>query len=191
MDRYHGVVQVASAQQSEIQLTIEVLCDITNRLETAGVNLRTVLDTAGFPRAAKAPAAAIARLETRIAAIVPFVRSLPGLDAARANELVNEELTELTIAPAVVDHDDVGPHLHWTPATATFDDQVMADMLMALAQELCDHGTARFGQCAADGCSDLFYDGTRNNSRRFCDDPRCASRTHTADHRARKKKSTN
>ncbi|MGL4297698.1 MAG: CGNR zinc finger domain-containing protein, partial [Candidatus Neomicrothrix subdominans] len=48
-------------------------------------------------------------------------------------------------------------------------------------------GTARFGQCDASGCDWLFYDATRNRSRRFCSDPRCASRTHTADHRARRR----
>ncbi|MEO6571207.1 MAG: CGNR zinc finger domain-containing protein [Ilumatobacteraceae bacterium] len=31
----------------------------------------------------------------------------------------------------------------------------------------------------------MFYDATKNRSRRFCSDPRCASRTHTAAHRAR------
>ena len=36
-------------------------------------------------------------------------------------------------------------------------------------------------------CDHLFYDATRNGSRRFCSDPRCASRTHTADHRARQR----
>jgi len=88
-----------------------------------------------------------------------------------------------------VAHDGAGPHLHWTPTTATFDQQVVADVLMALAHELCDNGTNRFGRCAASGCDDLFYDGTRNRSRRFCDDPKCASRTHTAQHRARRRTS--
>ena len=78
-------------------------------------------------------------------------------------------------------------HIHWTPSTASFDDQVIADILMALAQEVCDHGTKRFGRCAATDCDHLYYDATRNGSRRFCADPRCASRTHTADHRARRR----
>ena len=68
-----------------------------------------------------------------------------------------------------------------------FDDQVIADFLMALSQEVCDHGTTRFGVSAATDCDHLFFDATRNGSRRFCADPRCASRTHTADHRARQR----
>ena len=63
----------------------------------------------------------------------------------------------------------------------------LVSISMALAQELCDNGTIRFGRCGAADCDQLFYDGTRNRSRRFCADPRCASRTHTADHRARQR----
>lgn len=183
-------MQVASAQQSEIQITLEVLFDLTNRFGEGSVDLRKKLHDAGFPRAKKAPAASVSRLADRLMALSGLVQSLPDLDVDQASELVNEELTELAIAPSIVEHDGVGPHLHWTPATATFDDQVLADMLMAVAHELCDNGTIRFGRCGAEDCEDIFYDGTRNRSRRFCDDPRCASRTHTADHRARQKKSS-
>ncbi len=183
-------MQVASAQQSEIQITLEVLFDLTNLYGTGEIDLRGKLDKAGFPRAKKASAASVARLGERLAGLATLVRSLPDLEVSEASELINEELTEISIAPSVVEHDGVGPHLHWTPATATFDDQVLADMLMAVAHELCDNGTIRFGRCGAEDCQDLFYDGTRNRSRRFCDDPRCASRTHTADHRARQKRSS-
>lgn len=183
-------MQVASSQQSEIQLTLEVLFDLTNAFASGDVDLRSKLDEAGFPRAKKASSASVERLHKRLLALASMVRTLPDVDVAVASGLINEELTELSIAPSVVEHDGVGPHLHWMPATATFDDQVLADMLMAVAHELCDNGTIRFGHCAADDCEDLFYDGTRNRSRRFCDDPRCASRTHTADHRARQKKSS-
>lgn len=182
-------MQVVSSQQSEIQLALEGLFAITNAIEAEDLDVRTMLGDAGFPRAAKASAASLNRLESRLTGLAGFVRSLPTLDVVTASELINEQLTELTIAPAVVEHDGVGHHLHWTPATATFDDQVIADILMAVASEICDNGTIRFGRCDADSCEDLFYDGTRNRSRRFCDNPRCASRTHTADHRARQRKS--
>ena len=96
---------------------------------------------------------------------------------------INARLSDIHITPSLTDHDGADLHIHWTPASATFDDQVVADFLMAVAQEVCDHGTSRFGICAATDCEHLFYDATRNGSRRFCADPRCASRTHTADHR--------
>lgn len=182
---------------AEIRLVLEAMIELVNRVlvvdgstdgsaSDGALDVREVLSRHRFGRAASASQSSIARLEVALAELAPLVDQLPGADVERAAELVNEQLTELPIAPSVVDHDEVGPHLHWTPNTATFDTQVMADLLMALAQELVDDGTSRFGRCGADDCGRLFYDGTRNRSRRFCADPRCASRTHTAEHRARR-----
>ncbi len=183
---YDQVVHVASSTQSEIRLTLEVAVELVNALDTAAFDARRQLADAGFSRAAQASGASVERLTRRLRDLAPLVRSLPDVDPAKAAALVNERLVELPITPSIVDHGGAGPHIHWTPATATFDDQVVADVLMAIAQELCDNGTSRFGRCGADHCERLFYDNTRNRSKRFCSDPRCASRTHTADHRARR-----
>ena len=180
-------MQVASTTQSELRLTLEVTFEMANSLAEGTLAARTVLAEAGFSRAADASEASVQRFSTRLSALLPLLQALPDLDAGVARSRVNEELTELTIAPAIVDHDGVGPHIHWTPSTATFDTQVIADIVMALAQEICDAGTGRFGRCAAEGCQRQFYDSTRNRSRRFCSDSRCASRTHTAHHRARQR----
>lgn len=178
-------MQLASGAQSEIRLTLDALMVLSNGLG-GDVDLRTTLYERGFSRAHDASDRAISRLASRLEGLQPLVESLPEADDQTAIARVNEELNELEVRPSIVDHGGVGPHIHWTPATATFDDQVIADLVMAIAQELCDNGTIRFGRCGADSCEQLFYDGTRNRSRRFCDDPRCASRTHTADHRARR-----
>ena len=183
---------VTSGIDTEIQLTLESTIALANALRDADdpdeeVDTRNVLDQQGFSRARLAPEAAIRRTTERLSDLLPRLFLLPGSDADRAAQWVNAELTELTINPSVTAHDGAGLHIHWTPTSATFDDQVMADVLMALAQELCDQGTKRFGTCAAVDCDHLFFDATRNGSRRFCSDPRCASRTHTADHRKRRK----
>ncbi len=184
---------MSSPTHSDIRLTLEAMVDILNRVAdteaepiSAG-ELRNMLAEQGFSRADNASEASVHRLDRRLRDLLPLFRTLPTIRAEEASRLVNEQLTELTIAPAIVDHGGVGAHIHWTPATARFDDQVLADALMALAQELCDDGTSRFGVCGADGCDAVFYDGTRNRSKRFCTDPRCSSRTHTAEHRARKR----
>ena len=177
---------VASVTENEHRITLAVMVDITNALGDHDLDPRALLTDAGFSRAPDASAASMRRVVERMTALAPFLVQLPGLDAGEAGARVTEELTEISITPSVVDHGDVGPHIHWTPATATFDDQMMADVLMALAEEICDDGTVRFGICGADGCDHLFYDATRNRSKRFCSDPRCASRTHTADHRRRR-----
>ena len=98
--------------------------------------------------------------------------------------------TLLWLTPAVfgVNYDiDTNADAYSGADTRAFGMDGAVDFLMALAQELCEHGTSRFGTCAATDCSHLFYDVTRKGSRRFCADPRCASRTHTADHRARQR----
>ena len=180
---------VASVTDSEHRITLETMVDLVNAHSDDDFDPRAILDDAGFSRAGDASVASLLRLGQRIGALSGFLTSMPALDVSDASARVTEELTELPITPSIVDHGGVGPHIHWTPPTAKFDDQVMADVMMALAQELCDNGTIRFGLCDADGCDHLFYDATRNRSKRFCSDPRCASRTHTADHRRRRAES--
>jgi hypothetical protein len=185
-------VYVTSGHATEIRLTLAAMVDVVNALTDARAgdeppDVRALLHEHGFTRAPSASAASIERIESRMLRIVDVLTSLPDAEAASVVTWVNGELAALAITPSVTDHDGAGLHIHWTPPTARFDDQVIADVLMALAQELCDQGTARFGTCGADDCSHLFYDATRNVSRRFCADPRCASRTHTAVHRARQR----
>jgi predicted RNA-binding Zn ribbon-like protein len=51
-----------------------------------------------------------------------------------------------------------------------------------------DLGADRFGTCTAAGCTDVFLDTTRNRSRRFCSE-RCATRSHVAALRSRRRAS--
>lgn len=192
--RYVGYVQVNSVSHSELRLTLEATIRLSNLIHADPPDLDSIvahtLITARFSRAEQATADSIARLIHRVRAVNPLIRSLPEISLGDAIAEVNASLSDLAISPSIIDHDGIGPHMHWTQPSDTFDDQIVADILMALAQELCDSGTSRFGICAAEGCSDRFYDTTRNRSRRFCEDPRCASRTHTARHRARQNRGT-
>jgi predicted RNA-binding Zn ribbon-like protein len=194
-------VYVRSGHDTEIRLTLEAMVDLLNALDdadgptgggqaasdTVRADVRALLHDHAFTRAAGAPAAAVERVEARTRVMAPALRRLADGDAADTIEWINRELATIPITPSLTEHDGADLHIHWTPTAATFDDQVVADILMALAQEVCDHGTDRFGRCAASDCEHLFFDATRNGSRRFCADPRCASRTHTADHRARRR----
>ncbi len=189
---YADVVYVTSGHDTEIRLTLEALVDLVNALGDAQLgaercDVRALLHDHGFTRALGASAASIRRVDARVTALHGRLSGLATANAESTVTWVNDELTDLQITPSLTTHDNAGLHIHWTPESAAFDEQVVADILMALAQELCDHGTDRFGSCAAADCDHLFYDATRNGSRRFCSDPRCASRTHTADHRARQR----
>jgi len=198
-------VYVTSGNHTEQILTLEAMVLVANAMidhddddigsdrdhggDSDSFDLRAVLHDAGFARSSAAPEAALRRTRQRFADLLQRIQALPDIDVDEAVLWTNAELTELTIRPSLSNHDGSDLHIHWTPPSATFDDQVMTDFLMALANELCDNGTKRFGRCAADDCERLFYDTSRNGSRRFCSDPRCASRTHTADHRKRKQDS--
>jgi predicted RNA-binding Zn ribbon-like protein len=188
---YADVVYVTSGHDTEIRLTLEAMVDLVNALSDArdgdAADVRGVLHDHGFTQAKGASAASIRRVESQMNPLLDTLTALPTADPDPT--WINEKLAERQITPSLTAHDGAGLHIHWTPTSAAFDEQVIADILMALAQEICDHGTQRFGTCAAVDCDHLFYDATRNGSRRFCSNPRCASRTHTADHRARQRSS--
>lgn len=182
---------VTSGHATEIRLTLEAMVDLVNALTDArggvSADVRGLLHQHGFTRANGASTASIRRVESQMSHMLDTLNELATADPAPMVTWINGELAERHITPLLTAHDGAGLHIHWTPPSAAFDEQVIADILMALAQEVCDNQTERFGTCAAVDCDHLFFDATRNGSRRFCSNPRCASRTHTADHRARQR----
>lgn len=173
----------------ELQVSVDAAMELANVISDdppqLADRLREVLTDHEFTRAAGATSDDMTAFADRVVPISRLVASLADSPLINAVEAVNAELESCAIAPSLSAHDDFPLHIHWTSSATPFAHQVVVDLLMAIAQTLCDHGTERFGRCAADDCGDLFYDTTKNRSRRFCSDPRCASRTHTAAHRAR------
>jgi len=186
----------ADSLDDEVRVTVDAAMELANvsageplpeiesldRLE----QLRSVLVNHDFLRARRASDAELGALADRLVPIGRIVRSLPRAELSGAVVSVNTQLEAAAIAPSLSAHDGFALHIHWTGPSTPFAHQVAVDLLMALAQTLCDHGTDRFGRCGAEDCERVFFDTTKNRSRRFCTDPRCASRTHTAAHRARR-----
>lgn len=179
----------ADSLDAELRVTVDAATELANAISDGGADLpdrlRAVLVAHDFVRAAGASESEMLAFTDRCVPIARLVTSLPGSDLADAVARVNASLESSAIAPSLSAHDGFALHIHWTPVSTPFAHQVAVDLLMAIAQTLCDHGVARFGRCDADDCDHVFYDATKNHSRRFCSDPRCASRTHTAAHRAR------
>lgn len=180
----------ADSIDEEVRITVDAAMELANVVldepdDVAG-ELRTVLLEHDFLRAKTATPDQMAAFADRCVPLARLMATLPEATLPEAVERVNTALGSCAIAPSLSGHDDFPLHIHWTSVSSPFAHQVAVDLLMALAQTLCDHGTERFGRCAADDCGRLFYDSTKNRSRRFCADPRCASRTHTAAHRARR-----
>lgn len=184
----------ADTLDEELRVTIDAAMELANVITDDETDhergladrLRDVLVGHDFVRARTASASELEAFVDRSVPLGRLFTSLPDLDLADAVARVNGALESCAIAPSLSSHDGFALHIHWTSATTPFAHQVAVDLLMGLAQTLCDHGVERFGHCAAVGCGHIFFDSTKNRSRRFCSDQRCASRTHTAAHRARR-----
>jgi hypothetical protein len=171
----------------DLVLTVDAAVELTNALaEGAGAEVvRAVLVDREFLYAPTADEAQLVECIHRYRPVADIVATLPEVDLDLAVGRLNDELAACNISPSLVAHDGYPLHIHWTGPNAPFGHKVVVDVLMGLSQTLCEEGLNRFGRCSAEGCQRLFYDATRNRSRRFCSDSRCASRTHTARHRAR------
>lgn len=183
----------ADSLDEEVRVTVDAATELANAVgddeSDLVARLRDVLVAHDFVRAASATEPEMQAFADRCVPLARLIQTLPDADLSDAVTRVNNALEASAIAPSLSAHDGFALHIHWTASTTPFAHQVAVDVLMAIAQTLCDHGVSRFGRCGADDCEHLFYDATKNRSRRFCSDPRCASRTHTAAHRARARES--
>ncbi|AEA23275.1 CGNR zinc finger domain-containing protein [Pseudonocardia benzenivorans] len=99
---------------------------------------------------------------------------------------VNALLADVAIGPHLSSHDGQGWHLHYAPPEASLVERVRSTTAFALAMLVSEYGADRHGVCAADGCSRVYADTSRNAARRYCS-PACANRAAVAAHRARAK----
>ena len=107
-------------------------------------------------------------------------------DVETAAVAVNALLADVRVEPHLSNHDGQAFHLHYAPPEADVVDRVRATTAIALAVLVSEYGVDRHGRCAADGCSCVFADNSRNAARRYCS-PACANRAAVAAHRARAK----
>lgn len=84
-----------------------------------------------------------------------------------------DELNTL-LAEATVRRRLSGTPLRWSWAKVEEPEQLMASVVYDAADLLADGDHSRLGYCSA--CNWLFYDTTRNRSRRWCDMADCGSR---------------
>jgi predicted RNA-binding Zn ribbon-like protein len=122
---------------------------------------------------------------TAIRALRPRLARLWEEDEAGAVHLVNALLREFGALPQLVKHDGWAYHLHATSADAPLAQRMAVDAAMAMIDVIRQDELGRLRRCAADGCSDVMVDLSKNRSRRFCD-VGCANRTNVAAFRARR-----
>lgn len=114
-----------------------------------------------------------------------FEAGAAGRDGDAVADL-NALLETFPIQPRISGHDAGDWHMHVTSRGASVSAEYLAGAAWGLAVWLCEYGSARFGVCADERCGNVYLDTSSNNCRRFCSE-RCATRSHVAAHRARKK----
>ena len=124
---------------------------------------------------------AMRRLRKRLRAV--FTLAADG-DRDGVIAAVNALIADSRAIPRLVEHDGLAPHLHYTPPDAPLDQRFAAEVGIALAIVVRDHGLDRLRICAAPDCDDVLVDLSKNRSRRFCS-TQCANRLHVAAYRRR------
>ncbi|GID96785.1 CGNR zinc finger domain-containing protein [Amorphoplanes digitatis] len=117
-----------------------------------------------------------------------FEYGTTGRDAEVVTEL-NALLEAYPVQPRISGHDASDWHMHVTSRGASVSSEYLAGAVWGLSVWLCEYGSARFGICADERCGNVYLDTSSNNCRRFCSE-RCATRSHVAAHRARKRAAT-
>ena len=114
----------------------------------------------------------------------PRLERLWEMDEDAAAGLVNTLLREASALPQLVKHDQWDYHLHATPPDAPLADRMAVEAAMAFADVIRSRQLERLRLCAADDCSNVHIDLSKNRSRRFCSTS-CANRTNVAAYRTR------
>ena len=133
--------------------------------------------------AAEKDVAVFRRAQRRLREV--FQHGTGGRDADAVNEL-NALLAAFPVQPRISGHDASDWHMHVTSRGASVSAEYLAGAVWGLSVWLCEYGSARFGICADERCGNVYLDTSSNNCRRFCSE-RCATRSHVAAHRARKR----
>jgi len=120
----------------------------------------------------------------QVQALRPRLHELWRRDEDGVAALVNEMLRDAHALPQLVAHDDWGYHLHATSPEASLADRMAVEAAMAFVDVVRSGELDRLRICAADSCSDVFVDLSKNRSRRFCDTT-CGNRMNVAAYRAR------
>jgi predicted RNA-binding Zn ribbon-like protein len=88
---------------------------------------------------------------------------------------LNALLAEHGAPPRLTDHANTGWHLHFRGNDVSAGTQIAALIAVGTAFHLAARGIDRLGVCAADTCTQLYADTSRNGRQRYCS-PTCGNR---------------
>jgi predicted RNA-binding Zn ribbon-like protein len=97
---------------------------------------------------------------------------------------INRWLRESGALPFLMRHGKFDWHFHATDSDAPLADRIRAEGALALAEIVRFGQSERMRVCAADDCSGILIDQSRNGSKRFCS-VRCGNRVNQQGYRER------
>ena len=121
-----------------------------------------------------------------VRALRPELRRLWHLGEQDLVEAVNRILTEAGALPQLVDHDDLGWHIHAVPQEAPLVSRMRVEAAMAFVDVIRAGELDRLKTCAAEDCESVVVDLSRNRSKRFCEGG-CGNRENVRAYRDRRK----
>jgi predicted RNA-binding Zn ribbon-like protein len=103
------------------------------------------------------------------------LRHLWSIDTDDAVDVINGMLREAQALPHLARHDGSPWHLHATDPDAPLAERIRVEVALAIVDVIRSGETDRLRSCAADDCTGLLVDLSRNGSKRFCS-VRCGNR---------------
>jgi len=104
-----------------------------------------------------------------------LLRHLWTLDRDEAVTAVNQMLRDARALPYLTRHDDSDWHIHATDLDAPLAERMRVEAALAIIDVIRMNEMGRLRICAADDCTGLVLDLSRNGSKRFCT-VRCGNR---------------
>ncbi|MDQ1176645.1 CGNR zinc finger domain-containing protein [Microbacterium sp. SORGH_AS_0421] len=98
--------------------------------------------------------------------------------------LLNAQMAAVAAYPRLTDHDGEGWHLHYRDSDEALPRVLAAVISVGTSLHLVTRGMNRLSRCAADPCTNVVVDVTRNGRQRYCS-VRCANRAAVRRHRSR------
>lgn len=105
-------------------------------------------------------------------------------DEERRCRAINGLLLDGVASVYLTTHDNLRPHLHFTPDEDDVVGRVMAVTAGGLAIFTVEADGGRLGECAKSGCGRVFVDTSRNGRRTYCS-ARCGNADAVRRHRTR------
>lgn len=118
--------------------------------------------------------------------IRPRLRALWDLGRDDAVPHVNAMLRDGRAQPQLVIHDDYDWHIHATDDSAPLATRIVVEVAMAFVDVIRSDSFDRVRVCAADDCTAVYIDYSKNGSKRYCDTGNCGNRMNVNAYRRRK-----